>query len=218
MWKLALCKPNCTGPFLLVRSRAYEGCTWYTAQCHIGRTWLDHNWYRGVVAMALTDEERTELEADARITLERNKRKVQTTIAWKARQTPEKLAAIAKRANELRRKKGHYNIQKYTRKYTRRQQIIDYLGGRCVDCLRVFHPNVYDVHHLGEKTIKISDIYHHKWETIIEEINDCVLLCANCHRMRHVERTNRRLSVYRHEDAQRVLALERSIWGPRSRP
>lgn len=67
---------------------------------------------------------------------------------------------------------------------------IQLLGGKCVDCgLRTDKHAVYDFHHLpGEpKTAEIGNLLFFKWATIVRELRSCVLLCANCHRIRHAE-------------------------------
>lgn len=59
------------------------------------------------------------------------------------------------------------------------------LGNCCADCGGVFHQCQYDFHHL-DPTVKEgnpSEIFRKAdWEA---EIEKCVLLCANCHRLRH---------------------------------
>ena len=64
---------------------------------------------------------------------------------------------------------------------------VEYLGGACMHCGGVFHPAVYDFHHT-DPTVKEADpgsLMGRKWERIAEELDKCVLLCANCHRMEH---------------------------------
>jgi len=64
---------------------------------------------------------------------------------------------------------------------------IAFLGGICYDCKKTFHPSVFDFHHLD------PDIKEHTWHSLQkkperkrnEELNKCVLLCSNCHRLRH---------------------------------
>lgn len=66
-------------------------------------------------------------------------------------------------------------------------QAIEYKGGKCVDCgYNELHPEVYDFHHLVRNT-KEFDIFISikSWVKIKKELDKCVLLCANCHRIRH---------------------------------
>ena len=48
-----------------------------------------------------------------------------------------------------------------------------------------------DFHHKnpGEKEYKVSTLVHdgHSWDSIMQEVEKCVLLCANCHRKIHVK-------------------------------
>lgn len=66
---------------------------------------------------------------------------------------------------------------------------IAYKGGKCVDCGYVGNPAVYEFHHLDEsgKDREPNQLMGCKWENITKEIDKCVLLCANCHRIRHHE-------------------------------
>lgn len=72
-----------------------------------------------------------------------------------------------------------------------KQVAIDALGGECADCRGVFPPAVYDFHHLdpSEKEYNLGDVIRRKRnrEVIADELSKCVLLCANCHRIRHFE-------------------------------
>lgn len=66
---------------------------------------------------------------------------------------------------------------------------VAYLGGKCQDCKRVHPLAVYDFHHLdpSQKEASISRLLYKKvnWDTKKTELDKCVLLCANCHRIRH---------------------------------
>lgn len=69
-----------------------------------------------------------------------------------------------------------------------KSRMVQYLGGKCLDCGGVFHDMVYDFHHLdpSQKDFALSSARNNSWETIKPELDKCVLLCANCHRIRHV--------------------------------
>ena len=66
-------------------------------------------------------------------------------------------------------------------------QAIEYLGGACQECLGVFHPAVFEFHHLNpeEKDRDPSKMFQLSWERIKAELDKCLLLCANCHRLKH---------------------------------
>ena len=80
-------------------------------------------------------------------------------------------------------------IQRYAldRRHKRKDMCIEYKGGKCNDCNGVFHRAVYDFHHLDptQKDFRVSSIIRNVWETVTKELDKCVLLCANCHRIRH---------------------------------
>lgn len=56
----------------------------------------------------------------------------------------------------------------------------------CADCGGEFHPAVMHFHHLGNKEIEVAKLVNRPIAIIEREIAKCVVLCANCHIMRHV--------------------------------
>jgi len=66
---------------------------------------------------------------------------------------------------------------------------INFKGNVCFDCgLRSEFPAVYDFHHLdpNEKEFSISrNGATRSWDKVKKEIEKCILLCSNCHRIRH---------------------------------
>ncbi len=73
---------------------------------------------------------------------------------------------------------------------------IEYLGGKCFDCHGVFHEAIYDFHHTNpkQKDTQPSRLFGNRWETLQQELDKCVLLCANCHRLRHFIGEERKLN------------------------
>jgi hypothetical protein len=69
----------------------------------------------------------------------------------------------------------------------RKQQTIQYLGGCCSDCKGTFHDSVYDFHHvdMSSKEGNPSKFIAGSWDKAKTELDKCVLLCSNCHRLRH---------------------------------
>ena len=60
---------------------------------------------------------------------------------------------------------------------------VEYLGGKCSNCGYDKHTAALDIHHL-DPTIKDKNFKNMRgWnkDRIISEINQCVLLCRNCH-------------------------------------
>jgi hypothetical protein len=74
-----------------------------------------------------------------------------------------------------------------------KRKSIEYKGGRCVDCVKegrdgIFSECAYCFHHTDptEKEYGISTLMSRKtWKSITGELDKCVLLCLNCHSIRH---------------------------------
>jgi len=72
----------------------------------------------------------------------------------------------------------------------RKIQAIQYKGSKCINC-GISYPNtpysVFDFHHtnFNEKDFQWDKLRLQSWEKIRIELDKCVLLCANCHRIEH---------------------------------
>jgi len=68
---------------------------------------------------------------------------------------------------------------------------IRYLGGVCIDCGGEFHPVCMDFDHREpmKKSYNIAAMLNtHSLGRIMEELDKCDLVCANCHRLRtHIQ-------------------------------
>lgn len=71
----------------------------------------------------------------------------------------------------------------------RLEKAIKILGNKCAKCKSTFDSCVYDFHHLNpdEKKFTISENMLVSEKKFFEEVNKCILLCANCHRLTHKE-------------------------------
>lgn len=69
-----------------------------------------------------------------------------------------------------------------------KELLVEYKGGKCENCGYVGHASVFDFHHIdpNEKDFSISARGHTRsLERNKEEVDKCMLLCANCHRLKH---------------------------------
>lgn len=72
------------------------------------------------------------------------------------------------------------------RKATNKLKAIEYLGGVCKRCEKLYHPTAMDFHHISDdKEHNIGRLLAGAWEHIERELDKCILLCANCHRETH---------------------------------
>ena len=69
-----------------------------------------------------------------------------------------------------------------------KQKVIDFLGGKCVDCGYNKCIASLDIDHLNpnnKNRKKHKYILSLKWKDTIKLLKDCELRCSNCHRERH---------------------------------
>ena len=72
------------------------------------------------------------------------------------------------------------------RRYQRKLEIIELMGGKCSEC-ECDDIWCLDCHHIDPSTKEhaIGHILGNKLSTIKKELEKCILLCANCHRKKH---------------------------------
>lgn len=70
----------------------------------------------------------------------------------------------------------------------RKHKLVVHMGGKCSRCSGVFPDCAYDLHHTdpSKKEFSISS-QRLGYQKMLEEAEKCVLLCANCHRITHME-------------------------------
>ena len=122
-------------------------------------------------------------------------REYQRNYARKRREDPEYRARTNAAARKSQKKKRETDPEWVSRKYKRdlnsirlrKQQAVDYMGGKCADCSAAYPAAVYDFHHLNpaEKDMDPQKALRSSWDKAKVELDKCVLLCANCHRIRH---------------------------------
>lgn len=78
-------------------------------------------------------------------------------------------------------------IRVANRRRTLKLMGIEYKGGKCIKCGYDKCVDALDFHHVGPgKDFGLaSKGYTHGWERVKEELDKCILLCANCHREEH---------------------------------
>ena len=68
---------------------------------------------------------------------------------------------------------------------------VEYLGRICLDCkLKTEYLGVYDFHHLDPSTKSFGISQNgvtRAWDKMKVELDKCVLLCSNCHRIRRAK-------------------------------
>lgn len=66
--------------------------------------------------------------------------------------------------------------------------MVDYKGGKCQFCGYSKYIGALDFHHVNPATkdfgLSMDQIYR-SWKVTINEIDKCVIVCANCHREIH---------------------------------
>lgn len=70
-----------------------------------------------------------------------------------------------------------------------KKMAVEYKGGKCVDCnIKSTQYCIYDFHHENDdKEYNISGSSK-KFDSIKLELDKCILLCSNCHRIRHYDK------------------------------
>ena len=69
----------------------------------------------------------------------------------------------------------------------RKAAVIEFLGGRCSECKRIYRPSSYHFHHKdpSEKEFSWDRLRRRSAKEVYKEIKKCVLICGNCHADKH---------------------------------
>ena len=91
---------------------------------------------------------------------------------------------------EMRRKRRNAKTYRYQKKRRKsvKAKLVAALGGKCADCGYAANSNALEFHHLvaATKEFTISKFAAQlAFDKLLVEARKCVLLCANCHRIRH---------------------------------
>lgn len=73
------------------------------------------------------------------------------------------------------------------RRYRTKAAAIKYLGGKCINCGWCGNQAALQFHHIDpkKKEFIIGNVANKSWDSIKNELKKCVLLCANCHTIKH---------------------------------
>jgi hypothetical protein len=71
--------------------------------------------------------------------------------------------------------------------HERKRWAIEHKGGICVDCKQSYHPAAFQFHHLdpSKKEFSWNKGRLRSLKSVKKELENCILLCANCHFIRH---------------------------------
>lgn len=85
--------------------------------------------------------------------------------------------------HRLRTYKGD-NAYRSARYQENRRLVDDLKRAPCEDCGRTFEPCQVDFDHVGEKTGHVSQLLAKSLNELMAEVEQCDVVCANCHRIR----------------------------------
>ncbi len=68
-----------------------------------------------------------------------------------------------------------------------KKKAVKYMDGQCRDCKNKFPLCAYDFHHLNPTQKDFSISKKTNFEEVKVELDKCVMLCKNCHSIRHVK-------------------------------
>lgn len=68
-----------------------------------------------------------------------------------------------------------------------RRRIVEHLGGCCTQCGYDRYLAALDVHHVDPSTkdVAFGGMRKWAWSRVLKELQDCILLCKNCHSAHH---------------------------------
>jgi len=115
-------------------------------------------------------------------TIEETSKKFEVSISTVKKYSNKKF----KDRTEDDRKKANYNHVKTFRKRTK-EKAVEYKGGKCSICNYDRCVSALEFHHLepSKKDFTLSQSMNIAWNKVKEELDKCILVCANCHREIH---------------------------------
>ena len=95
----------------------------------------------------------------------------------------------SKQWHSVRENLDKRNLKVNQKVQQRKRKLVEQFGNKCHDCGNSFPDVCYDFHHIDETNkefnpangLKLSE------ERMLKELEKCILLCSNCHRIRHYD-------------------------------
>lgn len=83
-----------------------------------------------------------------------------------------------------KRCKNDYDIERWIQ---RKLDAIEYKGGSCSHCGYDKFYGALEFHHTdpSQKEVSWNKLRLKSWDKVLNELDKCILLCANCHREEH---------------------------------
>lgn len=83
------------------------------------------------------------------------------------------------------------------RRFRAKAAAIKYLGGKCKRCGWNGNQAAMQFHHTDsrEKDFTIGNVGNKSWDSLIVEMQKCILLCANCHMIEHSTKNEKRFLI-----------------------
>ncbi|MEO0776192.1 MAG: hypothetical protein AAF146_06500 [Bacteroidota bacterium] len=100
-------------------------------------------------------------------------------------------------SNKCKQKHHYHRVKQQTNTYhsqtirslRRKLKLIDMMGGGCSKCAYSTNISALHFHHVDSTTkqfkLDARILSNRSWEAILQEVEKCVLLCANCHAEEH---------------------------------
>lgn len=92
---------------------------------------------------------------------------------------------FTERSQEEKNKDNYKRLKSFRQRM--KDRLVDYKGGKCQLCGYNKCNTALEFHHLNphEKDFGISKYTNLKWDSVVSEVDKCVMVCANCHREIH---------------------------------
>lgn len=105
----------------------------------------------------------------------------------------------------MREDGGRYYRIIWQRLRARKLRLVREIGGCCVDCGYLEHPEILEFDHVDprSKSFNIAGKMSYRWSTLVVEAKKCELRCPNCHKLKTL-RSGDLVGPWRHRGAKRV--------------